>query len=236
MKNLLRYFVVGLLILSTLPGNSQAQSLSVTTDTLSITSGTSVWLRDTIVNLTSAVVDLEWRVKATNFPGSWLLVTGLCDVCNCYAVDTTTPTTSLHNCNYPAGVGQYDFQADLTGLPGGCYYLTVLGKNTAMPTDTVMITYMVCVPATGVPNVSRLLPAAYPDPASSVLNLTYPASATGYEATICDISGTIVKAVSIPAGTEHTSLDIEEMPAGTYFMRLNAADGADSHFLRFSKR
>ncbi|TXF89781.1 T9SS type A sorting domain-containing protein [Neolewinella aurantiaca] len=84
-----------------------------------------------------------------------------------------------------------------------------------------------------IPQEETLVPAAesldvFPNPASSIVNLNLAmVEATVATVQVIDMTGRTVRnmEVSLVAGEQRVALPVNDFPAGTYFVRLNAASG-----------
>ncbi len=76
--------------------------------------------------------------------------------------------------------------------------------------------------------------ALYPNPARSELNVTYSAQAGGSTIFVYNLIGRVVH-VYKPTDNSGAKLNIADMPAGIYFVRLQDAQGAIISTRKFTR-
>lgn len=219
-------------------GTTQAASFTVLNDTVYVvaTTGSEVIWDSVLIN--TGGTKLDWKVISSNFPSDWLSGgTGLCDNKLCYNLNTLWPSmvqkTSLA---YTANdTGTIDMILALTStFTPGCYYVTARVANSPSGTDVATITWFVCWHVSaGVQNVNA--PAevkVYPNPATTELTINCGQDMT--HADVVDIFGAVVKSVNIQGG--NATVQLSDMAAGMYFVRVQDANGATAVTRKFIKQ
>lgn len=212
----------------------QAQSFATDHDTVSaFVSGANFDLHNNITNQSVDSIEIEWRVTAHDFPISWRAdsVLGICDnfICRSNIGDGLVNGTLYTSGKYaPAVTGDFHLQLtnfSTSAVVNGSHYITV---NLKVKGGVVQknITFIVSKFPTGVSNVpsSNYNITLYPNPARNDLNVQYDANARVKNIAVYNLIG---KAVSVFRVSSPTSakLDISNIPAGIYFLRVTDVDG-----------
>ncbi len=217
--------------------SGRAQVFTVPYDTVKATySGTGIMtLHDNITNTTANNITVEWKVTACTFPNpAWITDTAfaICDVESCYGnIGGALTNGNLHTPVYGANathdsVGDFHLQLDL-GWPSaanynGVYYTVVNLKSGSYSKNIVFQIgkYAQSVGTTGKKDDDVVL---YPNPAKNNLYLAYTGNAVIKTITIHNLIGKLV--CSFNTTGNNVQLDIADMPAGVYYLRLNNAEG-----------
>lgn len=208
---------------------ASGQSIATLHDTVTITVSTDMEIiPDSVVNLTSGAVTVDWRVIASDFPADWRVNTGICDMVLCYNYTGLWPLGTVQSFTFFPGADHYHlgiYFANITSA--GCYYLTVKMNNQAIPTDTAMATFIVCKPyPAGVPAVKTGDEVSlYPNPAGDVVNITYNSTAGIRTIIVTDMAGRAVSSVAT-TGEGNDTLDMTGIATGLYIVRLVNSEGA----------
>lgn len=229
-----------LFVCSLLTGvKSYAQSFAMQHDTVTVTAGSTIQnIVDGVNNLLTTDITVSWKVISTNFPADWITPTGICDNKLCYTASSLWPSGTVNNSNpYATGLGDFHMQIDLSGAATmGCYYMKVRLNNQAVPTDTAIVTFIVCKVPAAVPNVKPSEEISlYPNPASSELNVIYDASADIKNIAVYNIIGKLMTVYKV-TGNNSANLNLENIPSGIYFVRLINAHGAIAATRKFTKQ
>ncbi|GAA4462644.1 hypothetical protein GCM10023093_09650 [Nemorincola caseinilytica] len=214
---------------------AQAQSFTVVHDTVWLTATT--WpsvATDTIYNPSSAGINIQWKVVATDMPTCMQDISGMCDPTACYQMNTLWPS-SVHTSMYGPGNGLITLNSDVNSCPPGCYYVRARLNNAAIPTDTGYVTFIVCKPAPSRVTSTTQAPeiALYPNPATTMLTIEY-GSADVKNIAIYNIIG---RQVGIyPAGAHSATIGVEHVPAGIYYARLLNGRGDVVATRRFTRQ
>lgn len=200
---------------------AKAQSFGVAHDTVTIATGSSGLFYDTVLNYTAGDILLEWQIISSNFPPDWRVCSGLCDPTNCYTETGMWLGGTMSSVFVPGG-DFVDLAVDFNCVSTtGCYYLTMRMYNVAIPTDTALITFIVCKPATtGIVHTGNTKDITmYPNPAGNELNVTCDAGSDVKTIAIYNMAGKPVAVYKTTNGNE-AHLDLENVPGGMYFIRF----------------
>ena len=216
----------------------RAQTFTVN-DTVYFTIATAGNVPDTINNHTSAPLALKWRVSSTNFPPEWLTASalGICDD-NVCRYNTTTPPPILWDPTADTGALYLSaLSLNLASGRSGTYYLTV-GIFDPVPLGTSKtMTFIVTKPAgAGVPfvapNTNDVI--LYPNPANSELNVVYDEASDVKNIAVYNIIGKVMAVYKVTGNSANLNLD--NIPAGIYFVRLYNSTGNIVVTRKFTKQ
>jgi len=234
-------FVLGVLLLNVAAVRVSAQSFSVERDTVNFATPPGLNnIEDSIAPISSSVT-LQWKVIApTSVPADWIPLLGICDNNLCYPMSGLWPSGTLKTSSAYTTTGVHDFhlQEDLDAATTlGCYLVKVRMNDIALPGDTAIENYFVCKtsPTSG-PVVIRsndnvLL---YPNPATNEVNVVYDAGADVKNIAIYSIIGKMAAIYKVNGNS--ANLNLENMPAGIYFVRLVNSQGNVVATKKFSKQ
>lgn len=222
-------------------GSTYAQSISVQHDTVTLSGAGSQEASNYIINNTTTPVILEWKVISTNFPSDWIANTGVCDNNTCVS-GSVLLTTTYETSPYAASItnGMFKLQIDLATASGttttGTHYIRVRINNKFASTDTAIQTYIVTKTTTSVKVVKSTGDVTmYPNPATTALNLVYEASADIKNIAVYNIIGKQVNMFRV-GGNTSASLNVENLSAGIYFVRLMNSNGEVVATRKFTKQ
>jgi hypothetical protein len=180
--------------------SARAQSFSVAYDTVYITPGSDTNIVNNINNLTTAPIDINWKIAATNFPPGWTWTSGICDVRLCYDAGSLWPSGTVISTGSSVAPGSnvYRVILDLSSVPAtGIYYLTVRMHNSAVPSDSASQTYITAPVTTAVQTIKgsdQVL--LYPNPVQDELNIVYDANADIKNIAVYNIIGKVMAVIS----------------------------------------
>jgi hypothetical protein len=234
-------FLVGVLLLNVAAVRLGAQSFTVQADTVNFAAPPGLNnVEDTIIP-TSSSVTLQWKViNPTSIPSDWIPLLGICDNVNCYTMTGLWPAGTVKtSAAYPL-VGNHDFhlQEDLDAATTlGCYLVKVRLNNLAIPGDTAIENYFVCKTS---PTASAVVfrsssdVVLYPNPATNEVNVVYDAGADVKNIAIYSIIGKMSAIYKVNGNS--ANLNLENIPAGIYFVRLVNSQGNVVATKKFSKQ
>jgi len=159
-------------------------------------------------------------------------ISNFCWGINCYPPAITTSPNSI---SVAAGASNNSFKADYApestvGISRIKYCFFVEG-NTADSVCTI-VTFNTG-PNAAIRNVKKAdVMKAFPNPATDVVGLTFPAIGETSNLEVVNIIGKVVYLAAIPTGTTSHKIDIKDLPAGQYFASIKA-DGKRSFTTRF---
>lgn len=223
----------------------KAQSFTTQKDTASIDyvlgSG-STDLDNLIANTAGAPIKITWKAISNNLPSDWWggsnqpnsanqnNAIGVCDNKNCYSGATAlNPSTTWISNDYAAGVtnGMFHLTLDLgTSSTTGTYYITV---NLMNGSTSKNVTFAIrALNPTAVSNVNKSSNDVqlYPNPAHNSVNVVFDPNAGVKFISVYNLIGKPVSTFRVTGGS--AQLDISDIPAGVYFVRLM---DAQSHVL-----
>ncbi len=242
MKKLFTIFSLGCALIT---GNTaNAQSFTVQHDTVWINASGSglAEAHSDITNTTASDITIEWKVTATNFPDDWVDNTGICDNASCYSgnliwVSSTSTGTSHEAIYVPSVLGTFKLQIDASSsTTTGTRYMKANVWNKFDATDSKDVVFMVTKNPTSVSTV-KTAPEVnlYPNPASTSVNVVYDAGSDVKNIAVYSIIG---RQMSIyrANGNNSANLNVENMPAGIYFVRLLNSKGEIVATRKFTKQ
>lgn len=202
---------------------ANAQSFMMAHDTVLITTGGTVLTTfpDSVNNLTGSDLALNWKIIGTDFPADWKDAAGFCDPFACYSDLNMWPVATTKNFSQASGLAPFYLSIDFPLTTStGCYYTRVLLTNPAIATDTATATFIVCKTAVAVTNVSNEQSVVItPNPAQSVLHIAYDKGADVRAIAVYDIVGRQLFKQEA-TGETRTTIDLEGMMPGMYFVRI----------------
>lgn len=179
-------------------------------------------------------VAINWKVVATDFPSDWSGSNlGICDNNNCYTNGTqalwnsSTQTGTLWPSKKYAGLdGDFHMQIDLSSASTGVHYMKVLLTDASNSSSTKTTTFIVSKYNVGVPSINHTDDnvSLYPNPANDEVNLVYGADANVKTIAVYNLIGRVMT-VYKPMNNNSARLNIENIPAGIYFVRLMDGQG-----------
>jgi len=204
--------------------------------------GSDLTLHNNITNTTTAPIKIDWNVAGHNFPASWTTAEalGICDNSICWQNtnnDLTNGTvhTSL---DYVSGVaGDFHLQLDLSNGVSGTYYMTVLLKENG-GAYLKPVTFIVNKGSTSVGSTARADNniTLFPNPARNMINISFGTGSGIRNIAVYNLIGKMVTSCKVPAGSNRASLDINNIPSGIYYARLQNAQGEVVATRRFTRQ
>lgn len=222
-----------------------AQSFTCPHDTVTISTESSATEHNDITVPGSTDVTVQWRVSATDFPSDWINAAGVCDNSTCISGtgiwNTSTSTGPTYEATYSAGATQeFKLQMIFSGTEAnGTHFMNIHLKNkTGMADDTLLQTYMVTkVPGTSVATVKVVSDVVlYPNPSTTNLNVVFNAGADVKNIAVYSIIGKQMNLYRVGENANSASLNVANLPAGVYFVRLMNAHGDVVTTRKFTKQ
>jgi hypothetical protein len=221
--------------------SAEAQSFSMERDTVYYTtSGASTQFINNTVVPGSLPVTLKWNIVSTNFPSDWLSASVICDNNSCYPTASAWASGSVKTSNSynTSGANRgFDMQLNAANITTpGTYYMKVKLVNTTT-LDSSYATFVVSSnAATSVGNINRGNEeiSVYPNPATSEINFVYDGASDIRTAAIYSIIGKTMAVYRVSGNS--ANMNIENMPAGIYFIRLANAQGQLVATRKFTKQ
>lgn len=226
----MKKFLLALFCLGTAAATN-AQSFTTQSDTVyaTVNGGIDANIYNKITNTSGAPFAITWKRIADNFPTSWKnspSVFGVCDNYNCYNNTLVFNGSSHTSNNYNPGVaGDFHLQLNIDGSAvSGSYYLTI---NLDGGGTSKNITFVVNKFATGINNVSGKNAdiSLYPNPARNTLNVSFDDQSGVSTIAVYNLIGKEVSAYRVNNGSSNVQLDIDNIPAGIYLLRMLDAQG-----------
>jgi hypothetical protein len=224
-------------ILFFVSGRAIAQSFTVQHDTTNTNISGSTGTINILdgVAATSSPVTIKWKVVSTTFPTDWVAATGICDNALCYPSTTWTTGSTQTSDPYSTTVGDFHLQVNADdAVTTGCYNVRVKLWNSTAPNDSIIETYIVCKYPTSVPVVKSTEPVIYPNPATAELNVVYDATADVKNIAVYNLIGKVVSVYHVTGNS--ANLNLENVPAGIYFLRLMNSNGQVVATRKFTKQ
>lgn len=107
-------------------------------------------------------------------------------------------------------------------------YHNTTGNNNGSP-DYWVLKLGPAPPQTGIEHVNTDPAKVYPTVTDDVLNIAFPEAAKPTTIRLLNVLGQEQKTAHVPAGTRHTILQLQDMPAGMYILQLANANGNSSY-------
>jgi hypothetical protein len=229
------------------PSFTKAQTFTVTADTVWANVSGSQAVHNDITNTTApGGLVIKWKCIASDFPATWLVssVFGICDNQTCWPntgdVDLwnyATNTGNQHTSNpYTIGTaGTFDLNLDFTSVPVGCHYMKVEMWDGASYTKNV--TFVICkvIPSAvqNIANASEPNISLYPNPARDEINVVY----EGTDVKNIGVYNIIGKLITVyKVNGRSANLNLENTPAGIYFVKLMNGNGQVVATRKFTKQ
>jgi hypothetical protein len=192
-----------------------------------------------IKSLLSSDIYLKWKVVGKDLPTGWT-ITGICDNQQCYpgnaallngtATHVSNPYTNTFTpvSNPPLYLSS-DFHVIFNGdnaVAGSTAWIQVQAVDTENSNYTKVYTFVLNKPiSAGVNSVVRGddVVTIYPNPARSNVNVIFDASMGVKNVAIYNLIGKIVSIYKVNGNS--AKLELDEVPAGIYFLRLINGQG-----------
>lgn len=232
--------------------SARAQTFTVAHDTVYVpafTTAPAATPRNDIKNITTGNLTIKWHVVATDFPADWLTAAAfsICDNERCRTNlsnalwNTTTSTGQVYSPVYHANasrdsVGNLTLATDLTNTTSiGCHWVTI-NLADAGTGYSKNVTFVLCkVPAAVQATTSQADDVViYPNPANEELNVVFDDNTDVKTIAIYSIIGKIMNVYKV-VGTS-ANLNLENIPAGVYYVRLINASGEVVVTRKFTKQ
>ena len=226
------FFILVAVVFLSLSANAQLFVTQYDTVKASVSYSTS--LVNAITNIstdpTHKAIQLQWKIVATDFPANWrggnLSISD-----NQYAYTNVagllwngTSGSTITSGSYDSAViDDFHMQLDLTLADAGTHYLTVNIKDTTGYNKNVV--FVVTKSYLSVPVAAKSVDEVtiYPNPARNVVNVVFNENAGVKSAAVYNLIGKVEKTYLVSANS--AMLDLENVPAGIYFIRLMDAHG-----------
>lgn len=226
-------------LVSTLGFNAASAQTFVTTTGMDTVAGNIGSLGDIdIHNDIKSLVDsvkITWKVESYNFaPG--ITTSGFCDNANCWLGAPLLAGSSYTSDYYyknVAGTFKAQYLDDGTAAVGSVSSMTIL---TAGGATTKKLVFVVTKTTTGlVTTVKEEAVNVYPNPARDFVNVKYDPRSGVKSIAVYNLIGKTVQNYKV---TDNSSarLDLDNIPAGVYFMRLMNAQGQIVATRRFTRQ
>lgn len=224
MKKLILFVLVSFGLLN----QSSAQSFIVqgTDTTTSYYSGPGDISVVNLIKSTGSDVYLRWKVTDSHFDANWS-TTGFCDNTLCYPYSAALLNGAYHTSSAYTSAQWGDFHALFNGnnaANNSVAWMQVLATDTVTHYSRTL-TFIARKSPAGVISVTRSDDniSLYPNPAKDYLNIVFDANAGVKNITVYNLIG---KAVSVfKVNGNSAKLDIDNIPSGIYFVRLQDAQG-----------
>ncbi|WP_276133243.1 T9SS type A sorting domain-containing protein [Polluticoccus soli] len=176
-----------------------------------------------IKNETTGQLSLTWKIISESLPTSWETGFGLCDNVLCYGTNILNGTTQTSSPIPASGTMPFKMSMDFTSVVQGSYDFSV-SVSDGTYTDTM--TFVVEKFPTSVNSVNRTTDgiSVYPNPARDELNVKFNANTGINYITLYNMIGKALTVYKVSASNS-AKLDIQNVPAGIYFIRLTDAQG-----------
>jgi hypothetical protein len=235
MKKLLPFIILLLSIFAA--GAAKAQSFLVQYDTVMVSNFTGNTY-DAIINTTTHDITLSWVVTATDFPSDWIAAAGICDNHQCYsAASLWTGTSGVSHTSNAYAPDSGDFHMQLTfpdTLPGGSHYMTVSLKDFTSG-ETKYETFIVNRASVGItPVVNEEDLNVYPNPARDEINVIFNSGADVKNIAVYNIIGKVMSVYRVSGNS--ANLNLRNVPAGIYFLRLLNSNGGVVATRKFTRQ
>lgn len=179
-----------------------------------------------ITNISASPIVITWKVIDNNLPASWTTTQaafGVCDNVLCYNNSILSGSSQTTASITPGDESDFHLQINLDAAPTGSAFLKVnLRPDVGASKNAV---FVITKSATNVTSVFRSEDdiTLYPNPARDAINVVFDANAGVRSISIHNIIGKQVGVYKVSGGS--AKIDIDELPAGGYFIRLADAQG-----------
>jgi len=172
---------------------------------------------------TGSDITLKWRVVDSDIPSDWNFI-GMCDNITCWPATILSGTPHVSDMY---GTSYEDFHAIFNGdgaSMGSMAWIKVSATDTVNFYSRTFV-FMATKFATGISTVVKAEDeiSLYPNPARSNVNVVFDASLNVRNVTIYNMIGKPVKVFKVTGNS--AKMDINDIPAGIYFLRLVNSDG-----------
>ncbi len=228
MKNTLLAFLV--LAGSILSFQVDAQTFTLTAgDTVNTTVSAGLnKIYNRIKNVSSNSITVSWKITDHDLPASWSGISaefGICDNVICYSNsgnNLINGSTQTMLPIVPADEGDFHVQINLDGLAPATHFLKVNFKEGLNSKDAVFI---LTKSQLGVTNVSRSDDdiVLFPNPARDNINAVFNDNLNVKTISVHNMIGKMVSIYKV--ANNSAKLDVADLPAGVYFLRIGDGNG-----------
>ncbi len=228
----MKKIILGAFVLATALFNKEAaaQSFTIEKDTVKYVLYGFADIHNKITNTGSTPMTVNWRVIDHTLPISWQEGAGICDNVTCYtggvlgqsastpAAPPYTPPGNMLETDTFSGILDFKLQMGVgSAVTGGPFYITI---EVSEGTTTDTMTFAMYKYAT---NVNKTVKSdnnitIYPNPARSEVNVLFDANSDIRNIAVYNLIGKPVSVYRVSNGS--AKLDIDNIPAGIYFMRF----------------
>jgi len=251
MKKILLTIFTVCSVFSSMNLKAQTATFTVPLDTVLATFNKAGSPGDNITDTTGNDLVIKWKVKACNFPADWLTPAafGICDDNTCFSnsgnnlwnkttgLGSTYTAIYRHNAAHDS-TGSFGLSMNLAGSDTlGTYYVTVNLRDTSSGYNKD-VTFMVTktLNTVGVNQVSNVQNEIllYPNPANNELNVVYDEASDIKNIAVYNIIGKVMAVYKV--GSTSANLNLENVPAGIYFVRLYNGSGSVIATRKFTRQ
>lgn len=197
-----------------------AQSFSAAHDSVTVYTSGSVDVHNTVLNLTSSDLQVDWKVMSHTLGAGWTSG-GVCDNITCYDWQTIqTGTTQTTNPITAAGNMDLKVVLDASNAANGTSTVVKIRITDPSSFTTKDVTYIAHKVPVSVNNVTKNDDniSIYPNPAKDDINVVFDGNTGIKNIAIYNLIG---KAVSIyKVNGNSAKLNLSSIPSGIYFLRL----------------
>lgn len=189
--------------------------------------GDGVTMPNLIKNISSSTIRIKWRIVSYSLPAGWEF-DGFCDDVQCYTAAQGILNGIFQRTGFIApGATIADFHTvinDTGAAIGSSAYIRADLLDTAT-NYAKSVTFIATKSALGVSTVVRYDDdvVLYPNPARSSVNITFNAAARVKNIAIYNLIGKVVSVYRVTGNS--AKLEIDDLPAGIYFVRLTDVEG-----------
>lgn len=226
----MRKFIYLLAIPALFATNKAEAQFAVQHDTVSVAAYAYTDVYNNITNHKNDTSRISWRIIYQNMPQSWKdsAAFGMCDNVTCYPISILGGSTQTSDTIGAHKTMLFKIQINpssthVTPTTSGPIYLSV---ELADGTQTDTITFALNKWSTNVAKlgVDKDEVSLYPNPANDEINITYPKEAGVRMIAVYNLVGKQINAYR-PTGVSGAKLNLENMPAGIYLVRLIDVSG-----------
>lgn len=199
-----------------------AQSFSVAHDTVTAYTAGSVDVHNTVNNLTSGNLAINWKVVDSSIAPGWT-IDGICDNQLCYPWGTVQPGALQTSGDIEASKSMdFKVQYSTTGAAIGSMTSVTIRFSESLNSKTA--TFIATKVPTGVTSVTRIEDdvVLYPNPAKDDLNVVF-SNTTVRNIAVYNLIGKIVSIYKVNGNS--AKLNVSNIPSGIYFVRLLDGQG-----------
>lgn len=228
---------------------ADAQVFTVSTDTVTASFAKVETMNNPLKNVTGTNLVINWHVVSTDFPSDWLtgFAFGICDNTLCLANlggslwDESAHTGGVNKSIYYANathdsVGTFGLSMNLSAATTiGTHWMKVNVTDSATGNSKDLV-FVINKLVNGVPTVSNKEAEIqlYPNPAGNEINVIYDQNADIKNIAVYNIIGKTVAVYKVKGNSAR--MNIENIPAGIYFVKLYNGSGNAVVTRKFTKQ